>query len=84
MIEVVKISDCANDNGDYDVPIHNAIIIPRNATNGDVIKVLFGRPAREGKRGILYKFKYRNGKPMFSTYFDIDWWNTSYKTESEG
>lgn len=52
-------------------------------SNGDMIKALFGMPAREEKTGILYKFKYRNGKPMFSTYFDIDWWNAPYKAESE-
>ncbi len=55
--------------------------LPKNTTNGDVIKALFGRPAREEKTGVLYKFKYRNGKPMFSTYFDMDWWNAPYKAE---
>ena len=59
--------------------VDKAILIPDGATNGDVIKAMFGSPAREGKAGILYKFKYRNGKPMFSTYFDFDWWNTPYK-----
>ena len=50
-------------------------------TNGDVIKAVLGEPAIEGKKGILYKFKYRNGKTMFSTYFDIEWWNAPYRKE---
>ena len=52
-------------------------------TNGDVIKAVLGEPAIEGKKGLLYKFKYRNGKTMFSTYFDIEWWNSPYKAERE-
>ncbi len=55
------------------------INIPNNATNGDVIKALFGEPAREEKTGVLYKFMYRNGKPYFSTFYDWDWWNARYK-----
>lgn len=50
-------------------------------TNGDAIKAVLGEPAIEGKKGILYKFKYRNGKTMFSTYFDIEWWNAPYRKE---
>ena len=57
--------------------------IAGNLTNGDMVKAMFGEPAKEGKTGILYKFKYRNGKTMFSTYFDIEWWNSPYKAESE-
>ena len=53
-------------------------------TNGDVIKAVLGEPAIEGKKGILYKFKYRNGKTMFSTYFDIEWWNARYNTRNGG
>lgn len=54
-------------------------IISKGITNGDMIISLFGNPAKDGKAGILYKFKYRNGKPMFSTYFDFEWWNSPYK-----
>ena len=55
------------------------IEIPENATNGDMVKAMFGEPAKEGEKGILYKFMYRNGRTMFSTYFDIDWWNSPYR-----
>jgi len=41
MVEVIKVKDCGENIGDYDIPIHNAIIIPRGATNGDVIKTMF-------------------------------------------
>lgn len=57
------------------------IEIPENATNGDVVKAMFGEPAIEGKKGILYKFMYRNGRTMFSTYFDTEWWNAPYRKE---
>lgn len=57
------------------------INIPNNATNGDVIKALFGEPAREEKTGVLYKFQYRNGKPYFSTFYDWEWWNAPYKLD---
>jgi len=35
MEEVIKVEDCGENIGDYDIPIHNAIIIPRGATNGE-------------------------------------------------
>ena len=38
MEEVIKVEDCGENIGDYDIPIHNAIIIPRDATNGDMIE----------------------------------------------
>lgn len=58
-------------------------ILPDNMTNGDVIRNMFGEPAKESNAGVLYKFKYRNGKPMFSTYFDFEWWNAPYKKGNE-
>lgn len=79
MTEVIKVEDCGENIGDYDVQIYNAILIPENATNGDMIKALYGEPAKIGRTGVLYKFKYKNGKPMFSTYFDLDWWNSPYE-----
>lgn len=55
------------------------LTIPDNPTNGDMIRALYGEPAKMEGTGVLYKFKYRNGKPMFSTYYDLDWWNSPYK-----
>lgn len=55
-----------------------------NLTNGDVIKALFGEPKLEGRTGLIYDFKRLNGKRLFSTYFDKEWWNAPYKAESGG
>ncbi len=54
-----------------------------NLTNGDMIKALFGEPELEGRTGLIYDFKRLNGKRLFSTYFDKEWWNAPYKTGSE-
>ncbi len=52
--------------------------LPDKPTNGDMIKAMFGEPADKTKSGVLYKFKYKNGKPMFSTFFDLTWWNAPW------
>ena len=39
--EFCKVEDCKPNVGDHNIPIHNAIIIPEDATNGDVIKIMF-------------------------------------------
>lgn len=58
------------------------ITVPDGATNGDMIKALFGEPAKiSEKSGVLYKFMYRNGRPMFSTFYEYDWWNSPYRKE---
>lgn len=31
MVEVIEVEDCGENIGDYDIPIHNAIIIPRGS-----------------------------------------------------
>ncbi len=68
MAEVIKVEDCGNNIGDYDIPIYNAIIIPDGATNGDMIKAMFPNDSR----GFLVVNIGRN-----------DWWNTPYKKEVE-
>lgn len=59
----------------------NAIIIPEGATNGDMIKAMFGSPIREGESEILHMFTFCNGKSMFPAYFYKGWWNSPYKRE---
>lgn len=49
------------------------------STNGDMIKSLFGKPAKMSEKGVLYKFMYKNGKPYFSTFYDREWWDMPYK-----
>ena len=91
MIEVIKVSDCANNIGDYDVPIHNAIIIPQNATNGDVIKTMFSvvgftpltwHISSDRKEGFHVHIE-DCFKDDFRLTVSKDWWNAPYKAESE-
>lgn len=61
----------------------NAIVIPKNATNGEVIMAMFDCQEDEKQWGndtILVTFK---GKNNPSHNFDLDWWNAPYKKESE-
>lgn len=73
MNEVIKVEDCGPNIGDYDIPIHNAIIIPNNATNGSVIEELF---PNLNFTNVLAKMYAQNGKIL------LDWWNAPYKAES--
>lgn len=52
----------------------NAIPIPDNATNGDMIKAIFPNYDE-----IELTEEYPSGK----TYFSSDWWNAPYKKGSE-
>lgn len=59
----------------------NAIIIPDNATNGDMIKAMFN---------VTIKHIYKEENTIITILdgktkcFDLDWWNAPYKLESEG
>lgn len=81
MIEVIKASDCAN-IGDYDVPIHNAIIIPQNVTNGEMIQALFpdGAVAVMSYPSNKIGFITRDGNPDDNyVWYPINWWNAKFK-----
>ena len=67
MAEVLKVANI----GDNDIHIHNAIIIPKDATNGDMIKAMFpnGIP-----KDVIWMLQGDKG---------IDWWNEPYKREVE-
>lgn len=83
MTEVIKVEDCGEYIGDYDVPIYNAILIPKNATNGDVIKALFAEyPVLNTLDGFT-----RMIDPIHNLFvtgrFHNDWWNAPYSAESE-
>ena len=66
-------------------PTINAIVIPDNATNGDIIKVMF--PNIEAKAiktstGGYIEVKYLDTTDECdATAFRKDWWNASYKGE---
>ena len=86
MIEVIKASDCANNIGDYDVHIHNAIIIPQNVTNGEIIQALFpnGAVAVMSYPSNKVGFITRDGNPDDNyVWYPTSWWNAKYKAESE-
>lgn len=73
MEEVIKVEDCGENIGDYDIPIHNAIIIPRDATNRDVLIRLYPN----------LKYTIQNGRVVttigVAASFDFDWWKAPYK-----
>lgn len=68
--------------------LDNVVILPNNATNGDMIMAMFTK----GK--VRREVSCTHDKTVFSfpdgTYFgaecrfNTDWWNAPYKTESEG
>lgn len=58
-------------------PTVNAIVIPPNATNGDIIRTMFSNTySKEDDYDI---FTNLDG----GTRFTYDWWNEKYKVESE-
>ena len=77
MTEVIKVEDCGSNIGDYDIPIHNAIIIPKGITNGDIIKALF--PNIYTQRGEYDVFTTLDD----CTTFTYDWWDAPYRAGSE-
>ena len=80
MEEVIKVDDCVENIGDYDIPIHNAIIVPENATNGDMINALFPNAKNirvDGGYPLNYIIEgewHRNLK---------EWWDAPYKERSD-
>lgn len=60
----------------------NAIIIPEDATNGDVIKAMFPKAWGSDYIDIFNKFTlYIDDDHELEV--DIDWWNAPYKKEVE-
>lgn len=63
-----------------EVPTVNAIVIPNNATNGDVIKALFPDVKIHqsgGYTGCLFR------PSVMLDDIRSEWWNAPYKAESE-
>lgn len=85
MTEVIKAEDCGENLGDYNVSIHKAIIIPEDATNGDMIAAMFPYIEVEN-RGLITSVKGLDcNKGALDPYrhFWREWWNAPYKAESE-
>lgn len=85
MTEVIKVEDCGENTGDYDIPIHNAIIIPKGATNGDMIKAMFPNCEQKEHMHNGYFEMYFDNDLKNASYMRVskDWWNTPYKKEVE-
>ena len=60
--------------------IRNGTPIPDNATNGDVIKAMFG--VKEVDMSNTYCVHFPEEED-YSHYFFKEWWNALYKVESE-
>ena len=56
----------------------DAIEIPKNITNGDMIKTMFPNIEIEGIGGEIKCIAAKNG----TSYFALDWWNAPYKNSS--
>ena len=88
LVEIVTCKDCGENIGDYDVPIHNAIIIPEGVTNGDMIKAMFDIPDSEIDEGLSTTYIYTSKRVLKGGSQDLlrkqitfsrDWWNAPYK-----
>jgi len=64
----------------------NAIVIPKNATNGDVIKALFPNIKINDIDCLKMIYTGIDHKNMIGFNLDAtkEWWNAPYKAESEG
>lgn len=69
----------------YDIeqaPTINAIIIPENATNGDMLKAIF--PELEAKEKHVISLNLIQGESIRFTGMALqEWWNAPYKREEE-
>lgn len=74
MTEVIKVEDCGENIGDYGVQIYNAILIPENATNGDMLMAMFPDLSFNA---LLSKMYASFGQRL------LDWWHAPFKAEQE-
>ena len=76
MTEVIKVEDCGENIGDHDVQICKAIIIPKGATNGDMIEAMFPNiDASVSDDGDIIDV-YNLG--IYCQTFDSEWWYAPY------
>ena len=82
MEKVTKLKDCGERIGILDDNIYNAIIIPDNATNGDMIQNMFPNIKVEYIKKLSGMNYYEvSGMDAFGstkTFYE-DWWNAPYK-----
>ena len=75
MAEVIKVANI----GDNDIHIHNAIIIPKGATNGDMIMTVFPDAKIQGVEGLEGFQCAAVSIGLGTSYFALDWWNAPYR-----
>ena len=69
-------------NAQLEEAIKNGVVIPDNATNGDVIKALFSHISVKDNCQKYYSVDIENlskDKSFNTIGFRKDWWNTPYK-----
>ena len=79
MAEVIKVASVR----DNDIHIHNAVVIPKGASNGDMIKAIFpyafkGNYVESSEDMHDYVTIYLGDYEMRVSY---DWWYAPYKKE---
>lgn len=68
--------ECVPKEDIEDAPTIDAVVIPKGATNGDMIKAMFPNvDINYGLKGIV------GVKFIHMTIFDSDWWNSPYRKE---
>ena len=81
MVEVVNVEDLGENIGDYDIKIHNAILISKGMTNFEVLKELF--PNIKFKVSEISKVAYgadSNEKVALAKMaFNLNWLNKKYE-----
>lgn len=64
--------------------LRNCIEIPKGATNGDIIKIIFPDVIiSESEDTVHLKYPAVNSDPLFFVQVSKSWWNSPYKVESE-
>ena len=81
MVEVIKVEDCTSSIVDYDIPIHNAVIIPSGVTNGDIIETMFSDVEISPNPYSPSIDIYVGGIMMMRV--DRNWYNALYKEDKE-
>ena len=60
------------------------LVIPDNATNKDIIELLYGKPEKENDTCVLYKLKWgKTKRKYFYTHLSKEWLNLPLKLKGE-
>ena len=80
-VDHIQTDDLAEINQIIDAaPTIDAVILPKGATNGDMIKTMFSNVEIKEKNNV-YEVYFGVGTAI--QFFNHQWWNAPYKAESE-